>query len=44
VPASLLPSAEISPENSVLLVEDYDALAVAITSALKKFAPDHSAC
>ncbi|MEP6685829.1 MAG: response regulator, partial [Verrucomicrobiota bacterium] len=43
MPASLLPSAEISPENSVLLVEDYDALAVAIGSALKKFAPDHAA-
>ena len=43
MPASLLPSAESSPENSVLLVEDYDALAVAIGSALKKFAPDHAA-
>ena len=43
MPASLLPSAESSPENSVLLVEDYDALAVAIGSALKKFAPEHVA-
>ena len=41
VPASLLPTAEPSPENSVLLVEEYDALAIAIGSALKKFAPDH---
>jgi two-component system cell cycle response regulator DivK len=43
VPPSLLPSAQSSPENSVLLVEDYDALAVAIGSALKKFAPEHMA-
>lgn len=43
MPASLLPSAESSPENSVLLVEDYDALAAAIGSALKKFAPEHVA-
>ncbi len=43
MPASLLPSAETSPENSVLLVEDYDALAIAIGSALKKFAPEHAA-
>jgi DNA-binding response OmpR family regulator len=28
--------------SSVLLVEEYDALAAAITSALKKFAPRHS--
>ena len=41
--ATPLPSAETSPENSVLLVEDYDALAIAIGSALKKFAPDHAA-
>src|SRR5437016_8332811 len=27
--------------SSVLLVEEYDALAAAITSALKKFAPRH---
>ncbi len=28
-------------EHSVLLIEEYDALAVAIESALKKFAPQH---
>jgi DNA-binding response OmpR family regulator len=41
--ASSLPSAKISSENNVLLVEDYDPLAVAIGSALKKFAPGHTA-
>jgi DNA-binding response OmpR family regulator len=39
VPASQEPPAETAP--SVLLVEEYDALAAAITSALKKFAPRH---
>jgi len=29
------------PQSSVLLLEEYDALAVAIGSALKKFAPGH---
>jgi DNA-binding response OmpR family regulator len=39
VPASQESRAGIAP--SVLLVEEYDALAAAITSALKKFAPRH---
>jgi DNA-binding response OmpR family regulator len=39
-----VPAAHESPAGtapSVLLVEEYDALAAAITSALKKFAPEH---
>jgi DNA-binding response OmpR family regulator len=39
VPASLESPAGTAP--SVLLIEEYDALAAAITSALKKFAPGH---
>jgi DNA-binding response OmpR family regulator len=39
VPASLESPARTAP--SVLLIEEYDALAAAITSALKKFAPRH---
>jgi len=39
VPASLESPAGTAP--SVLLIEEYDALASAITSALKKFAPRH---
>jgi DNA-binding response OmpR family regulator len=39
VPASLEFPAGTAP--SVLLIEEYDALAAAITSALKKFAPRH---
>jgi DNA-binding response OmpR family regulator len=39
VPASQESRAGTAP--SVLLVEEYDALAAAITSALKKFAPQH---
>jgi len=39
VPASQESPAGTAP--SVLLVEEYDALAAAITSALKKFAPGH---
>ncbi len=39
MPASLESPAGIAP--SVLLVEEYDALSAAITSALKKFAPRH---
>lgn len=30
-----------APERKILLIEDYDALALAIESALKKFAPQH---
>jgi len=39
VPASVKSPAGTAP--SVLLIEEYDALAAAITSALKKFAPQH---
>ncbi|MEY2490098.1 MAG: hypothetical protein QOC70_2040 [Verrucomicrobiota bacterium] len=39
MPASLESPAGTAP--SVLLIEEYDALAAAITSALKKFAPQH---
>jgi DNA-binding response OmpR family regulator len=39
VPASVKSPAGTAP--SVLLIEEYDALAAAITSALKKFAPRH---
>jgi len=39
VPASLESPARTPPR--VLLIEEYDALAAAITSALKKFAPRH---
>jgi DNA-binding response OmpR family regulator len=39
-PASHSPT-ETAPEGSVLLIEEYDALAAAISSALRKFAPGH---
>ena len=42
--ATAVPASQESPAGtapSVLLVEEYDALAAAITSALKKFAPAH---
>jgi DNA-binding response OmpR family regulator len=39
---SLIPTpAGTTPQSSVLLLEEYDALAAAIGSALKKFAPGH---
>jgi len=41
VPASLQSSAGAASHRSVLLLEEYDALAAAICSALKKFAPQH---
>ena len=41
MPASLQSSAGAASHRSVLLVEEYDALAAAIGSALKKFAPQH---
>ncbi len=41
MPSSLPSSAGTTPP-SVLLLEEYDALAVAIGSALKKFAPGHA--
>ena len=43
-PATAVPASHETPAgtaSSVLLVEEYDALAAAITSALKKFAPRH---
>jgi DNA-binding response OmpR family regulator len=39
VPSSIPISAGTTPQPSVLLLEEYDALAAAIGSALKKFAP-----
>jgi len=30
------------PQHNILLLEEYDALAAAISSALKKFAPQHA--
>jgi DNA-binding response OmpR family regulator len=41
VPSSIPISAGTTPQPSVLLLEEYDALAAAIGSALKKFAPGH---
>jgi DNA-binding response OmpR family regulator len=43
VPASRKSATGTAPRPSVLLIEEYDALAVAIGSALKKFAPAHEA-
>jgi DNA-binding response OmpR family regulator len=42
VPASPQSSARAASQPSVLLLEQYDALAAAIGSALKKFAPNHT--
>jgi DNA-binding response OmpR family regulator len=42
VPSSLPSSAGTTTQPSVLLLEEYDALAAAIGSALKKFAPGHA--
>jgi len=42
VPASLPSAAETASRGGILLIEEYDALAVAIGSALKKFAPRHA--
>ena len=39
-PATHSPS-RTTPQGSILLIEEYDALAAAITSAFRKFAPDH---
>ena len=41
MPASLQSSAGAASHRRVLLLEEYDALAAAIGSALKKFAPQH---
>jgi DNA-binding response OmpR family regulator len=42
VPAALQSLTGTKPQRNVLLIEEYDALAVAIGSALKKFAPQHA--
>jgi DNA-binding response OmpR family regulator len=42
MPSPLPSPAGTAPHRSVLLIEEYDALAVAIASALKKFAPRHA--
>jgi DNA-binding response OmpR family regulator len=42
VPVSFPPPAETAPQRNVLLLEGYDALAAALGSALKKFAPEHT--
>jgi len=41
IPSSIPISAGTTPQPSVLLLEEYDALAAAIGSALKRFAPGH---
>nr|UXE44510.1 protein-glutamate methylesterase/protein-glutamine glutaminase [uncultured bacterium] len=43
MPARSKSSVTGGPQPSILLLEEYDALAAAVTSALKKFAPKHSA-
>jgi DNA-binding response OmpR family regulator len=42
VPAHRKSSAAEAPQSNILLLEEYDALAAALSSALKKFAPRHS--
>ncbi|MDQ2823964.1 MAG: response regulator [Verrucomicrobiota bacterium] len=42
MPAALQSTTGTSSQHSVLLIEEYDALAAAIDSALKKFAPQHA--
>ena len=42
MPSSFSSFAGTKPQGSVLLLEGYDPLAVAIGSALKKFAPRHA--
>jgi DNA-binding response OmpR family regulator len=42
VPARSKSSSTTNAQPSILLLEEYDALAAAITSALKKFAPKHA--
>jgi len=41
VPARRKTAAADVPQRNILLLEEYDALAAAISSALKKFAPQH---
>jgi DNA-binding response OmpR family regulator len=42
VPPASHPSTGNTPPGSILLIEEYDALAAAISSALRKFAPGHT--
>jgi len=42
VPARRKSPAADLPQHNILLLEEYDALAAAISSALKKFAPQHA--
>jgi len=42
VPSAAKPSGDKTRSPGVLLIEEYDGLAIAICSALKKFAPNHS--
>jgi len=42
VPARPKPTNTDGPQPNIVLLEEYDALAAAISSALKKFAPQHS--
>ena len=41
MPSALQSLIGTTPQGSILLIEEYDALAAAIGSALKKFAPQH---
>lgn len=42
VPPVSPPTGSTLSQGSILLIEEYDALAAAISSALRKFAPDHA--
>jgi DNA-binding response OmpR family regulator len=42
VPARRKSANAVVPQHNILLLEEYDALAAAISSALKKFAPEHA--
>lgn len=42
MPARRKSAAADMPQDNILLLEEYDALAAAISSALKKFAPQHA--
>jgi DNA-binding NtrC family response regulator len=42
VPVRRKSAAAAVPQHNILLLEEYDALAAAISSALKKFAPQHA--
>src|SRR5207244_6066533 len=42
VPSAAKPPGDKTRSPGILLIEEYDGLAIAIYSALKKFAPNHS--